>query len=176
MRRILALALIGAMTTACGTGSGLELPMGEAAALIHDWTAVQRLDRTTHVLVEVDADGVLDGHVSSVTPDYLELDVETRLVHLDRTDVARVVTVGNNAKRGAKQGAAVGLIIGGLVFAATGGTFWPPLLFDPPLLAGLGAAGGAFAHTQVLVYERRGTIRARSTFLDSSDSGDRAFA
>jgi hypothetical protein len=155
MRQILALALIGLMTTACATGAGVELPRGEAAALVHDWMAVRRLERTTHVLVEVDTDGIVDGEVYWVTPDYLELDVETGRVHVDRASVARVVTVENNAKTGAKQGAVVGLILGGLVFATSGGAFWPPLLFDPPLLAGLGAAGGAFAHRQVLVYERR---------------------
>jgi hypothetical protein len=155
MRPILALALIGLTTTGCATGSGVELPTGEAAALIHDWMAVQRLERTTHVLVELDPDGILDGEVYWVTADYLELDVETGRVHVDRASVARVVTIKNNAKTGAKQGAVIGLIIGGVVFVTSGGAFWPPLLFDPPLLAGLGAAGGALAHRQVLVYERR---------------------
>ncbi len=155
MRRVLTLALIGSMTTGCATGSGIELPMGQTAAMIHDWMAVRRLERTTHVLVEVDSNGILDGEVYWVTPDYLELDVETGRAHVDRPHVARVVTVSNNAKTGAKQGAVIGLILGGVVFVASSGTLWLPLLTDPPLLGGIGAAAGAVSHRQVLVYERR---------------------
>ncbi|HET9762744.1 MAG TPA: hypothetical protein VFR50_04480 [Casimicrobiaceae bacterium] len=123
--------------------------------MVHDWTAVQRLASDAHVLVEVDARGIIDGRVFDVSVDQLRLFARTGLVATDRPQVVRVVTLGNHARTGAKQGAVIGLIIGGLVFAASRGAFWFPLVVDPPLLAGLGAAGGALAPRQVLVYERR---------------------
>ena len=155
MQRILALALLGLTTTGCATESGVELPTGEAGAIVHDWTAVLNLEPNARILVEADARGIIDGRMFDVSPDQIRLITKTGLAVMDRTHVARVVAIKNHAKTGAKQGAMIGVLIGGLVVAASGGEFWFPLVVDPPLLAGLGAAGGALAHRQLLVYERQ---------------------
>lgn len=155
MRKLLALVLIGLMTTGCAAGSGVELPTGEAGAIVHEWTSVLNLEPNARILVEADARGIIDGRMFDVSPDQLRLITNTGLAAVERAHVARVVAIKNHATTGAKQGAMIGVLIGGLVVATSGGEFWFPLVVDPPLLAGLGAAGGALAHRQVLVYERR---------------------
>ena len=153
--RLTLLIAAGCVTIACAEQSArLELPVGRAAEIVHEWEAVTSLSSGAHVMVTIDGGRVIDSVFLGADNDGLYLQSSAGHDRLARTSVVSVVQIRSNADRGAKSGLAIGGVLGGAVAIASNMVFWPVLLIDPALFAGIGAAGGALEHRQVVVYER----------------------
>jgi hypothetical protein len=161
MRRLMASALVAVMASpGCALPArrgqaGVQMPTGALAALVHDWSALSRLPHGAHVLVELDADGLVDAKVESVSDTALAIRRGDDLKSLPRTSVVRVIRIESMSGIRAKQGAWGGLLIGGLAAFSTGGALWFAALLSPAEFAGFGAVTGLGEQRQTLVYERR---------------------
>jgi hypothetical protein len=158
MRRPMAQVLIAVMASSgCARSApmGVQMPTGEAAEHVHDWSVLARLAPGTHVLVEQDSARLVDAKVEAISDSGLAVRRQDRDEMLARASVVRVVRVESISGIRAKQGARGGLLVGGLVLFLTGGALWIPVVIDPPAFAALGALTGAGKERQSLVYERR---------------------
>jgi len=156
MWRAVAMLAVAVTSSGCVRWlAGEPAPRGvEAYRRVRAWDAVTRLAPGTHVLVAADAAGVLDGVVLAADDTGLSLAAGGGLTVVRRDEVESIHRVGTLAGVDARRGLTVGIGIGLAIVAATRGRWWGPALWDPPLLAGLGAFIGALNHGDVLVYER----------------------
>ncbi len=157
MKRLIACGLVLAMTTTgCARAmiDGIEMPTGDAAQVVNQWSALTRLPVGTTVVATLDSSAIIDGAVVVATETGLDLARPGGRTVLARESVLRVVRITSKAARGAEGGAALGFLLAALLTAVTKGRGWPALLLEPPVYAAVGATGGAFMQRQVLVYQR----------------------
>jgi hypothetical protein len=157
MKRLIAYGLVFAMASAgCGRTirDGIEMPTGDAARVVNVWGGLTRLPPGTEVVVTLDAGAIVDGPIVAATEFGLDIARPGGRMTLTRESVVRVVQITSKSGIYAKQGAVIGLLLGGLVAVLTKGKLWQGLVVEPPLYAGIGAAAGSFEQRQVLVYQR----------------------
>src|ERR1019366_7440072 len=87
-------AIVVTATTGCAgaTVNRVRIPTGNAALLLHEWSAVERLSVGTQVQVTLDTEAV-DGKVASVTEKGLQVVWPTGRAALGRSSVVKVTAV-----------------------------------------------------------------------------------
>jgi hypothetical protein len=130
----------------------VHAPSEQTRASIGDWSRLQQLSAGAEVLVDVDASDVRFGKVSSISDSGLTL---TGAPPIPRGSISRVRRMQSLSRLRAGKGAAIGLGLGVLALAATGGLFWQPMIAYPLVGAGIGSGSAIGVTRQTVVYQRR---------------------